>query len=191
MATMTDDESAPPMPWTKRAPTSMAWLLGGPAGDGGEREQRHSGQEHLLAAHEVAQAAGHEEEAPEGDEVGVDDPGQPGLGEVQAALDVRERHVDDGAIERVHEHGQADDHEGYPAPAVGGGAGRIRDGHGRIGRARAGGVSALSTGSQSGNSHDFGTILIVGSMQHAQGRLRVQGRVLSFPLSDRWPRVDS
>ena len=30
MATMTDDDSAPPMPWTKRAPTSMAWLSADP-----------------------------------------------------------------------------------------------------------------------------------------------------------------
>ena len=30
MATMTEDDSAPPMPWTKRAATSMAWLSADP-----------------------------------------------------------------------------------------------------------------------------------------------------------------
>ena len=54
-----------------------------------EGEQRHAGKEHLLAADEVAQPASHEQEAPEGDEVGVDDPGQTGLAEGEAALDGR------------------------------------------------------------------------------------------------------
>ena len=30
MATITDDDSAPPMPWTKRAATNMAWLSADP-----------------------------------------------------------------------------------------------------------------------------------------------------------------
>ncbi len=30
MATMTEEDSAPPMPWTKRAATSMAWLSAEP-----------------------------------------------------------------------------------------------------------------------------------------------------------------
>ena len=30
MATITDDESAPPMPWTKRDATNMAWLSAEP-----------------------------------------------------------------------------------------------------------------------------------------------------------------
>ena len=130
MATITEEDSAPPMPWTKRAADEHGLAVGRSAGDGGEGEQRHTGQEHLLAADEVAQAARHEEEAAEGDEVGVDHPGQAGLGEVQAVLDVRERHVDDGAVERVHEHGQADDDEGYPAPTVAGGVVAARWGRG-------------------------------------------------------------
>ena len=121
MATITEEDSAPPMPWTKRAVDEHGLAVGRAAGDGRQGEQRDAGQEHLLAADEVAEAPGHEQEAPEADEVGVDDPGQAGLGEVQAALDVRERHVDDGAVERVHEHGQADDDQGDPAPAVAGG----------------------------------------------------------------------
>ena len=94
--------------------------VGGATGDGGQHEQRHAGQEHLLAADQVAQATGHQEETAEGDQVGVDYPGQAGLAEVEALLNVGEGHVDDGAVEGVHEHGQADDDEGYPAPAVAG-----------------------------------------------------------------------
>ena len=30
MATITEEESAPPMPWTKRAPTNKAWLSAEP-----------------------------------------------------------------------------------------------------------------------------------------------------------------
>jgi hypothetical protein len=119
--------------------------VGRPAGDGGEHEEAHAGQEDLLAADQVAEAPGQEEEAAEGDEVGVDHPGQAGLVEAEALLDVREGHIDDGAVERVHEHGQADDDQGDPAPAVAGGVVDIQGGSGhRSGR---------------GDSHDLGTIL--------------------------------
>ena len=112
-----------------------------PAGDGSEHEERHAGEEDLLAADEVTQSAGQEEEAAEGDEVGVDDPGQAGLAEAQALLDVGEGHVDDGTVEGVHEHGQADDDQGYPAPAV------------------ARGVLFQGNNPYLLDSHDFGTIL--------------------------------
>ena len=115
--------------------------VGRSAGDGGEHEQGHAGQEHLLATDQVAEAAGEKEEAAEGDEVGVDDPGQAGLAEEKALLNVRERHVDDGAVEGVHEHGQADDDQGYPAPAV------------------AGCARVLGNGPYLFDSHDFGIIL--------------------------------
>ena len=85
MATITEAERAPPMPWTKRAATKRAWLVGRPARDGGEGEQADAGEEDLLSPDQVAQASRHEEEAAEGDEVGVDHPGQAGLAEVQAA----------------------------------------------------------------------------------------------------------
>ena len=47
--------------------------------DRGDGEEEHAGQEHLLAADQVAQAAGYQKEAAESDQVGVDDPGQVGL----------------------------------------------------------------------------------------------------------------
>ena len=75
-------------------------------------------QEDPRAANGLAQAAGHEEEASEVYQVGVNDPGQIGLAEVQVALNRRQGDVDDGAVKGVHQHGQADDDEGYPAPSV-------------------------------------------------------------------------
>ena len=64
-------------------------VVGQPAGDRREREQRDAGEEHALAADQVAEAAGEQQEAAERDQVGVDDPGQVGLREVQIALDRR------------------------------------------------------------------------------------------------------
>ena len=121
-----------------------ALVLGCTADDGGHGEEADAGEEHLLAADEVTQAAGQEEEAAEGDEVGVDDPGQAGLGEVEALLYVGQGHVHDGAVEGVHEHGQADDDQGYPAAAVG----LLVD-------------PEVGDGTGRGDSHDFGTIIEV------------------------------
>ena len=83
-----------------------------------------AGEEDALAADQVAEPAGEQQEAAERDQVGVDDPGQLGLGDVQVALDDGQRDVDDGAVERVHEHRHADDAQGDPAPAVAGARGR-------------------------------------------------------------------
>ncbi len=131
----------PADPLHEAGPDQHGLTVGGATGDGGKHEQSHAGQEHLLAADQVTQTAGHQKETAEGDQVGVDHPRQAGLAEVEALLNVGKGHVDDGAVERVHEHGQADDDEGYPAPAV------------------AGGAPVLGNGSQLLDSHDFGTIL--------------------------------
>ncbi len=145
MATITEDDSAPPMPWTKRAATSMAWLSADPQAMEARVKSATPARNTFLRPIEVAQAAGHQEEAAEGDEVGVDHPGQAGLREVEALLDVGQGHVDDGAVQGVHEHGQADDDEGDPAPAVAGGVLGAEAGHGHR--------------SGVGDSHDLGTII--------------------------------
>jgi hypothetical protein len=85
----------------------------------GKREEDQSGDEDRLAADQVAEPAGEEQETAVGDQVAVDDPRQVGLGEVQVGLDGRQGDVDDGPVEGVHELSEADDHEGEP-PAAGG-----------------------------------------------------------------------
>ena len=54
-----------------------------------DREGDEAGEEHALAPDEVAEPAGQEQQAAEGDEEGVDDPGQVGLAEVEVVLDRR------------------------------------------------------------------------------------------------------
>ena len=83
---------------------------------GGER--RDAGEEDGSTTEEVAEAAAEEEEAAEGDQVGVDDPGEVGLAHVQVGLDGREGHGDDGRVEHDHELREADDCERQPAPAI-------------------------------------------------------------------------
>ena len=70
-------------------------VLSQPAEHGRHREHHHAGEEHLLAPDQVPGAAGQQEQAAVGDQVGVDDPGQVGLAEVQVPLDRRQRHVHD------------------------------------------------------------------------------------------------
>jgi hypothetical protein len=51
------------------------------------REYDDSGEEHALAAEQVAESPGEQQEAAERDKEGVDDPGEVALGEVEVALD--------------------------------------------------------------------------------------------------------
>jgi hypothetical protein len=52
-------------------------------------ENHDAAQEDAFAAQQVAQAAGQQQEAAERDEVGIHEPGQVGLGEVEVGLDGR------------------------------------------------------------------------------------------------------
>src|SRR3954453_21823595 len=64
-----------------------------------EREDDEADHEELAAAQEVGQAAAEQQEAAEGERVGVDHPGEVVLGEVQRAPDGGQRDVDDGGVE--------------------------------------------------------------------------------------------
>jgi hypothetical protein len=86
-------------------------------------EQRHAAEEDALAPDQIAEPPGQQQEAPECDQVGVDDPRQIGLSDVEIALDDGQRDVHDGAVQRVHEHGHADDGQSDPAAAIAGGDG--------------------------------------------------------------------
>ena len=88
-------------------------------GDGAEQrggdEDRETDQEHLALAEQVAKPAGQQQQAAEGDQVGVDDPGQAALGEAEAVLNRRQGDVDDRYVEDDHQHPRAEDVEGEPA----------------------------------------------------------------------------
>ena len=91
-------------------------------GDGAEQrggdEDREAGEEDAALAEQVAHSAGEQQQAAEGDQVGVDDPGQVALGEAEAFLDRGQGDVHDRRVEDDHQHRAAEDVEGEPAAAV-------------------------------------------------------------------------
>ena len=67
---------------------------------------------------EVAQPPTEQEEAAEGEQVGVDDPRERLLREPEVLSDRRQRDTDDRDIEHDHQVAQAEDEECEPAGAV-------------------------------------------------------------------------
>ena len=63
-------------------------------------------------------AAGQQEQAAEGDQVGVDDPGEVALAEAEVVLDGGQRDVHDRGVEHDHQHADAQHVERDPARAV-------------------------------------------------------------------------
>ena len=74
-----------------------------------DREDDEAGEEHALSPDEVAEAPGEEQQAAEGDEERVDDPGEVALAEVEVLLDRGQRDVHDRDVEDDHQLRQADD----------------------------------------------------------------------------------
>ena len=74
-------------------------------------EQQDARLQHAAAAHDVAEAATEQEQSAEGQRVGVEHPRQRRGGEVQRALDVRQRDVHDGRVEHDHQLGAREDGE--------------------------------------------------------------------------------
>ena len=85
-----------------------ALVLGDRANQRRSAEEGDAGEEHAATPEQVGGAAAEQEEAGEGERVGVDDPLQPGVGETEAAVDRRQRHVHDRDVEDDHELRQAD-----------------------------------------------------------------------------------
>jgi hypothetical protein len=81
----------------------------------GRGEHRGAGQEHALAADQVAEPSGQQQQAAERDQIGVDDPAEADRGKAQAVLDGRHRHGHDAAVENDHQHPRGDHPEGEPA----------------------------------------------------------------------------
>ncbi len=78
---------------------------------------------------DVTEAPSQEQEAAEGQQVGVHDPRERLLREAEVLPDRRERHADDGHVEHDHQVAQAEDDQREPAGAV------VGDGH-RLGSFR-------------------------------------------------------
>ena len=66
-------------------------------------------------AEEVAQPAAEQEEAAEGEQVGVDDPGERRLGEAEILADRRQGDAHDRHVEDDHQVAEAEDDERQPA----------------------------------------------------------------------------
>jgi trans-2,3-dihydro-3-hydroxyanthranilate isomerase len=64
-----------------------------------------------AASDQVAEPAGEQEQAPIGDQIAVEDPGEIRLAEVEVALDRGQRDVDDRRIDDAHQLPEADDDE--------------------------------------------------------------------------------
>src|SRR4029453_5597582 len=94
------------------------------------REYRESDEEHPSPAEEVAEANGRQQDAAEGDEVGIDHPREARLAEREIALDGGQGDIHDRRVEDDHEHAGPEDGGGGPSavPGVGGGGGRAAAG---------------------------------------------------------------
>ena len=92
-----------------------------------KREQSDPRHERSPPAEQVAGAGAEEEEAAEGQDVGVEHPRERRAGEMEAALDVGQGDVHDGGVEHHHQLGgedDAEDHRRVAAPPAGAPAGR-------------------------------------------------------------------
>ena len=86
-----------------------------PAGQGGGGEDPQTQQEDALAAHQVGQPAGQQQEAGKGDQIAVDHPGQAAGGEAQVAADRRQGDVDDRHVHHDQQEPGAEDEQRNPA----------------------------------------------------------------------------
>ena len=92
-------------------------VRGQAAHGGGDGEGDHAAEEDPLVAEQVAEPAGQQQEAAEGEQVGVDDPGQRGLREAEVGADRGQGDVHDALVEHDHQVAQAEHVEGQPAAA--------------------------------------------------------------------------
>ncbi len=89
--------------------------LGGAAQRRGGDEHREAGQEDVAASDQIPEPAGKEEQAAEGDQVGVDHPREIRLRESEIALDRRQRDVHDRHVEDDHQRPDAQHDKRDPA----------------------------------------------------------------------------
>ena len=95
-----------------------AEALRGAADRRGDGEAEQAGDEHALAAEEVAEATAEQQQAAEGQGVGGDDPLAAVVGEAERVLGGRQGDVHDRRVEDDHELGDGEHGEDDPAPGV-------------------------------------------------------------------------
>ena len=88
-----------------------------PARERGEREQHQSEHEHPAAPEQVGHAAAEQQEAAEGQRVGVDDPRKIGPREVKGPADRRQRDVHDRGVDHDDELRHREQQQGEILPA--------------------------------------------------------------------------
>ena len=94
---------APPTPCRARAASRNQPGSGRSRRAGRRGEDRDAGEEGAAPAEQVAGPGTEQQQAAEGQGVGVEHPGQAGVGEAQRALDVRQRDVHDGRVQHDHQ----------------------------------------------------------------------------------------
>ena len=94
-------------------------VLGEPAGERGEAEQRQPGGEHLTAADQVRAPPADQKKARQRERVGIDHPVQPCCREAEVGPDRRQRDVDDRDVEHADELRRATQDENRDAPCRG------------------------------------------------------------------------
>ena len=102
---------AAPRPWRARAAISWPSLADRPPSSEANGEEDEADGEDAAAAEQVGHAPAEQQEAAEDERVGVDDPGQVLLGEVEVAADRRQRDVDDRGVEHDDELGRREQGE--------------------------------------------------------------------------------
>ena len=123
--------SAAPTPWKARAATSWPGSWASPPRSGGDGEERQADLEDAEPAEDVAEAAAEEQQAAEGERVGVEHPRQRRRAEAEVGVDAGERDVHDGGVEHQHQLGDQHDRD-----AGGGAAGVRRQLGGQVGGVR-------------------------------------------------------
>ena len=118
MPRITAEVIAPPAPWMNRARDQHDLALGEPAGGRGGDEDRQADDEDPPLSDQVAEPSGEQQQAAEGDQVGVDDPGEVRLREAEIVLDRGQGDVHDRLVEDDHQHPDAEDDEGDPTGAA-------------------------------------------------------------------------
>ena len=116
------DMIAAPRPCSARAAMSKLSDCARPPTSEATANRTEPADEHAPAAEEVGEAPAEQQEAAEGERVGVDDPRQVVLVEVERAADRRQRHVHDRGVEDDHELRQGEQRQREPLGAAGGAA---------------------------------------------------------------------
>ena len=93
------ERSAAPRPCTARAAISAPSDSAKPPTSEASANRIRPPHEHPPAAEQVGEPPAEQQEAAEGEHVGVDDPGEVVLGEVEGGADRRQRDVDDRGVE--------------------------------------------------------------------------------------------